>query len=335
MEALGDKCPTCDSQITEDKRRKLTDVRKGKEMIIRNKVNSLVKGMGEDKERIRLMEDHLKERTLNKEKLSSMLEDLERIKRLEERMKEYQEKEESLSKEMDVVSSELKDVDVKEMRKRLQDIVAREREISTKLLGVSEKIDDRKESLQDLKKREEMLRKYKKDMEKDEEIVGKLKTFVKVLKSTQDSLREEFLKNVNHSMGRIWSELYPYGDMLDVRLAIDKDYVLQVKTSEGWVSVDGIVSGGERSIACLALRISFSMALVPNLKWLILDEPTHNLDINAIDQFTGVLRERINNFVEQVFLITHEERVSEGVMGSLYKLERNKEVNEPTRIIGM
>ncbi len=335
MEMLGDRCPTCDSQITEDKRRKLTDVRKGKEMVIRNKVNSLVKEMDEDKKRIILIEDHLKERVLNKEKLSSMLEDLEHIGGLEERMKGYQEKEELLSKEMDSINSELKDVDVKEMRKRLQDIIAKEREISTRLSGLSEKIDDRKESLQDLKKREEMLRKYKKDMEKDEEIVGKLKTFVKVLKITQDSLREEFLKNVNHSMGRIWNDLYPYGDISGVRLAIDKDYVLQVKTSEGWISVDGIVSGGERSIACLALRISFSMALVPNLKWLILDEPTHNLDINAIDQFTGVLRERINNFVEQVFLITHEERVSEGVMGSLYRLERNKEINEPTKIVGL
>ena len=120
-----------------------------------------------------------------------------------------------------------------------------------------------------------------------------------------------------------------------VRLAIDKDYVLQVKGSEGWVSVDGIASGGERSIACLALRIAFSMALVPNRKWLILDEPTHNLDLNAIHQFTSVLREKINRFVEQVFLITHEERVSEGVMGSLYKLERNKEINEPTKIVGL
>jgi DNA repair exonuclease SbcCD ATPase subunit len=180
-----------------------------------------------------------------------------------------------------------------------------------------------------------MLKRYKEEIDKDQDISEKLSKFVKVLKLTQDQLRQEFLKNVNHSMSMIWNELYPYGDFSDVRLTIDRDYVLQLKGSEGWISVEGTASGGERSLACLALRIAFSMALVPNLKWLILDEPTHNLDVNAIDQFTGVLRERINSFVEQVFLITHEERVSEGILGSLYRLERNKEINEPSRVVGI
>jgi DNA repair exonuclease SbcCD ATPase subunit len=99
--------------------------------------------------------------------------------------------------------------------------------------------------------------------------------------------------------------------------------------------VDGIASGGERSMACLALRIAFSKAFIPNLKWLILDEPTHNLDSNAIEQFSQILREKIDQFVDQVFLITHEERISEAVggsSGSLHHLERDKEANEPTRV---
>jgi exonuclease SbcC len=333
MNRLGDRCPTCESSITDDKRNKLTGIRKGKEIVLRNKVNNLVREMGKKKERVKLIEDQIRERSLKRESINSLLGDMDYVKGIEERKKGYEEKSASMEKELNEMQTRMQESDIKAMREDLQEMIASEREIMTKLSGIEEKINDRKDSLNDLKKREEMLRKYKDGMKRDEEIAGKLNTFVKVLKVTQDQLREEFLKNVNHSMGMIWKELYPYGDLSGVRLAIDKDYVLQVKGSDGWMSVDGVVSGGERSIACLALRIAFSMALVPNLKWLILDEPTHNLDINAIEQFTSVLREKINNFVGQVFLITHEERVSEGVMGSLYKLERNKEINEPTKIM--
>ena len=69
-------------------------------------------------------------------------------------------------------------------------------------------------------------------------------------------------------MSRVWSELYPYNDFTGVRLAIDKDYVLQLEEAGGWISVDGIASGGERSMASLALRIAFSLSFIPNLRWL-------------------------------------------------------------------
>ena len=91
----------------------------------------------------------------------------------------------------------------------------------------------------------------------------------------------------------------------------------------------------ERSLATLALRIAFSLAFIPNLKWLILDEPTHNLDSNAIKQFSEILREKMNMFAEQVFLITHEEGLSNGITGCMYKMERDKEKDEPTRIVGI
>lgn len=335
MDRLGDRCPTCESEITVDKRRRLVDVRKGRDMILRNKVNNLVKEMEKAKKHIELLEKEMHERVLKKERMNSLIEDMDYVKEVDIRRKEYDEKEASLGMSLEAVQRKIGDVNVKDLREELQERIAEEREIITRLSNMDEKIKDRNGILQDMRRRENMLRRYKDDIEKDETINKRLNTFIKVLKVTQDQLRQEFLKTVNHSMGVIWSELYPYEDFSDVRLTIDKDYVLQLKGSEGWVSVEGVVSGGERSLACLALRIAFSMALVPNLKWLILDEPTHNLDVNAIEKFTGVLRERINNFVEQVFLITHEDRVSEGALGSLYKLDRNKELNEPTRVVGI
>jgi exonuclease SbcC len=163
-------------------------------------------------------------------------------------------------------------------------------------------------------------------------IIESMESFVSVLRVTQDQLRDEFLKTVNYIMSHVWSELYPYGDLSGIRILVEKDYVLQVKGRRGWINVD-LVSGGERSLASLALRIAFSLAFTPNLRWLILDEPTHNLDVNAIEHFGGVLRDRMENLIDQVFLITHEERLSDYITGSVYRLERDKEMDGITKVV--
>ena len=73
--------------------------------------------------------------------------------------------------------------------------------------------------------------------------------------------------------------------------------------------------------------------LAPQLRWLVLDEPTHNLDAKAVEDLALVLRDRISEFVEQVFLITHDPALENAVSGYLYRLERNKEKSEETRAV--
>ncbi len=65
----------------------------------------------------------------------------------------------------------------------------------------------------------------------------------------------------------------------------------------------------------------------------MLDEPTHNLDTASIDLLGETLRDRLPGLIEQIFLITHEERLESAVSGNLYKLERNKELDEATRVV--
>jgi DNA repair exonuclease SbcCD ATPase subunit len=62
----------------------------------------------------------------------------------------------------------------------------------------------------------------------------------------------------------------------------------------------------------------------------VLDEPTHNLDAEAIQELARVLRERLPSLVRQVLLITHEERLEAAVSGYLYRFHRNKAREEPT-----
>ncbi|MCD6367630.1 MAG: hypothetical protein J7L45_00935, partial [Candidatus Aenigmarchaeota archaeon] len=103
--------------------------------------------------------------------------------------------------------------------------------------------------------------------------------------------------------------------------------------SGNWITVESVASGGERTTAVLTLRIAFALVLSPSLKWLVLDEPTHNLDDQGKEYLSDVLREKIGEFIDQVFLITHDDKLENAVTGYLYKLERKKEKNEPTRVV--
>jgi exonuclease SbcC len=152
----------------------------------------------------------------------------------------------------------------------------------------------------------------------------------------QGKLREEFTEETNTALGDVWMRLYPYADYNGLRLAIDPagDYILQLKRRDGnWINVEGVTSGGERSTACLALRIALSLVLTQNLSWLVLDEPTHNLDRRAIAELAVTLREHLPKIVDQVFIITHEEELESAASGKLYRLDRAKENDGPTRII--
>lgn len=332
LEKAGAKCPVCESEITGKKREGLLRKRREEQEKLRNQAGRIAGDMEKLSGEKEDVEKRLREADLEKEKLRGLRDEAKEIEGLERKREEYEEKRTGLEKKIRDLEKEFRGAGLEDLRKELQEIAAEESGIAERVSGIEERIGDKKEILRDMRERAGLLERYRKEAGRDEEIAEQLGDFVKVLRITQDQLRQEFLKTVNSIMDSIWGELYPYGDFERVRLAVDQDYILQLKEPGGWVSAEGGVSGGERSMACLALRIAFSLAFIPNLKWLILDEPTHNLDTNAIRQFAEVLRESMGQFAEQVFLITHEERISEGVTGALYRLERNKEANEPTRV---
>ncbi|MEM3827053.1 MAG: ATP-binding protein [Candidatus Micrarchaeaceae archaeon] len=169
------------------------------------------------------------------------------------------------------------------------------------------------------------------------EIVADLNKFKSSLVDTEALLRSELVQSVNALMQSIWPKLYPYGDFSSLRLSATKDdYVLEISaqsgSAENWVEVESVASGGERSITALALRIALSMVIVPNLRWLILDEPTHNLDRAGIARLIDVLGNTLPSIVEQVFIITHDESLKEISPASIYILDRDKESNGATRV---
>ncbi|MFA5105415.1 MAG: SMC family ATPase [Candidatus Micrarchaeia archaeon] len=148
--------------------------------------------------------------------------------------------------------------------------------------------------------------------------------------ATQLAVRNEYVGAVNLALEEIWQIVYPYGDIKKVRLAVDeKDYFFEVFDSQ-WRGLDTVASGGERACLALSLRIAFATVLTPNLSWLILDEPTHNLDSDAVKTLSAALADKIPSLVEQVFVITHDTALVDYGMGRVYSLHRDKEKNEPS-----
>ncbi|MBW2638349.1 MAG: hypothetical protein JRC86_12695 [Deltaproteobacteria bacterium] len=135
------------------------------------------------------------------------------------------------------------------------------------------------------------------------------------------------IDNINLAMDDIWGRLYPYQDYSSAKLEIvEGNYELLVRERSGqWVRVEGLLSGGERSAVALTLRVAISLVLTQNLSWLILDEPTHNLDSGTVAELSRMMREHLPGLVEQIFVITHDKEMEKAASASLYFLERDKD----------
>jgi exonuclease SbcC len=249
-----------------------------------------------------------------------------------DRLKEYGQKLSQLSIEREMLSSFSLSV-LEKIEQDYQNVIVLEKELQTRLSSQDDIVKEKQKLLNEIENKKKVLENYRIEIKRLEAISEQLQLLENSLESTQEQLRKDFVTAVNEAMQSIWPELYPYKDIYSIKLGIEEgDYVLQLQDSTGWVTADGIVSGGERSIACLALRIALSLVLAPNIDMLVLDEPTANLDSRTVEVLANVLRDRITNFVEQVFLITHDSSLENAVSGYLYRLEREKERDGFTKV---
>ncbi|MCK4336180.1 MAG: AAA family ATPase [Candidatus Aenigmarchaeota archaeon] len=304
----------------------------GKIALVRKEVGKIVSEIRKKEKEEKNLRKTLEGLSVKKGRTEDLLGEKEELENLRGEKGGLEKQMKGLKTQMRILERKLKGMDIKSLRIELQEAVGLSRGMEIKLKDLEEILKDKVSILKEFEEQRDTFLKYKEEVSKYEKVIESMDIFVSVLRNTQNQLRDEFLKTVNYIMNEIWGELYPYRDFSEIRILVEKDYVLQLKGTMGWVNVD-LVSGGERSLASLALRIAFSLAFTPNLRWLILDEPTHNLDANAIEHFGSVLRDRMESIIDQVFLITHEERLSDYVTGSIYKLERDKEVDGVTKIL--
>jgi len=236
-------------------------------------------------------------------------------------------------KEHESIAINEKDIDA--LEKTFRDESNRFAEVGSKITSskryldsVSKQIDEKTQEYKNYKTLQDRIGTYK-------ACSLSMHKFKEALVGTEIALRTRLVSSINVLLSDLWRGLYPYGDYNGLALdASEDDYALQADIGVGgtsvWVPVDSVASGGERSVACLALRIALSMVLVPNLRWLILDEPTHNIDAAGIDKLIEVFGGSLPNIVEQIFIITHDENLKQIGSAKVYTLDRDKSVSGPT-----
>lgn len=283
------------------------------------------------------LQEKLKGATNEKQKFEIFLLQLREYEERKSRIDVLFKQREEVLKHLEETQSKFSGKELEKQEAELMHLTGKEKEIATKIVGLDQIFTEKETRLKDLEQIFDNALKEKNEIVKLEKLIKDLKIFEKALEATQIELRKEFIIAVNYTMNQLWNTLYPYQDFVGVGLTIDEgDYVLQLQDRTGkFVNAEGIVSGGERSIACLALRIAFSLVLAPQLRMLILDEPTANLDAKAITELATTLRERINEFIDQTFLITHQSELEDAVTGTAYRLERDKSKDDVTRVVAI
>lgn len=305
-----------------------------KEDELKEKIKMLEKKISFSQEEKNKLEEEIKETKVEFEKkkiLEKEVLEVERKKKeIELKKKKLKEIKTELEKIRNIFSEEKLEKIIEESKRVFGELNSKK----TKIIELKKQEKEREKAIEAMERKLKDLEKYERERKRVEEIISDLEKLKEALHKTQTELRKNFISAVNQAMQAIWEELYPYGDFQNIRLHISEgDYVLQLQELDGsWVNVEH-VSGGERTLAALTLRIAFALVLAPQLRWLILDEPTHNLDIKAREELARVLRERIIEFIDQVFLITHDPILEDAVSGMLYRIERDKKKNDVARVI--
>ena len=273
-----------------------------------------------------------------KDALAKLDSEKETIERLEGYVSDRSKTKEALKvKEQEAIRLPVNEEAVEKLQNAFTTINVSISEIATRMESNATAGKEKAVQATEKKKEIENIEKILEGVKKKKKAIDNLNKFKIALEETQAVLRTKLIGSINGLMQEIWPELYPYGDYQNIMLEPDADdYALKVNTNRGsdanWENVDMIASGGEKSIACLAMRVAFALVLVPNLKWIILDEPTHNLDQQGLDKFVKAINETLPRIVDQVFIITHDDMLKQAANAKIYVLSRNKEVNGGTSV---
>jgi exonuclease SbcC len=177
---------------------------------------------------------------------------------------------------------------------QIEDSISRQLELR-QLLEENDGLDDQVQ----------MQMKKVKLLEKDCAVV---KLSVKGLEQTSESLRNRVKPQVERYMGLILPVITS-GKYRAVQL--DEDYTVRVFDPEaGEFKPKEVFSGGTEDQLLLAMRLAFALALIPQAKghnpeFLFLDEPLGSSDRVRREGILALLHQELSQNFKQIFLISH------------------------------
>jgi len=331
LELLGAECPTCRQKIDAKTREQLVQETMQEAKKAKAEMDKALALEAEASAKIAKLRAEARE---TKKAVEAAREKFLREKQLLGSLQKAAEKERQMNRLLDEAQKALKtlqETDFDEKRlllKRRQSI-----EEKSAIDSAKKEISANRQLLQEMNSLLERIEKTRKQLQEAEkgiaameESSAKMDCFVNSLVAAQNELRETLIATINEAMHDIWQEAYPYKDLVSAKMDVGEGtYELKAKERNGkWVRVEGILSGGERSAAAICIRISFSLVLARNLGWLILDEPTHNLDSTAVQTLSKMMQLHLPSLVDQIFVITHDMQMRKAASASLYVIEREK-----------
>ncbi|MDD3159421.1 MAG: AAA family ATPase [Candidatus ainarchaeum sp.] len=333
-------CPKCKQNLDENHKKSIIELNESNKLKIINENNSLLEKEKEITQEITKIKNEM---AINDKLIESLNSDLFNLQINEKKLIELNEKKnqidllkEKIPKlETEFVNLKIDQTIVDEIKQKYFELKGQIDLLKSKLISKQDLIKSIESNLIKIKKIKDSIASIEIDAINDEIVSKKLGVFENCLISTQNELRLSMIDTINIAMSDIWQNVYPYKDYIDAKLIINDngyDFVVLNRNNE-WVRVDGILSGGERSAGALCIRIAFALVLTKNLSMLILDEPTHNLDYNAIDKLSEMFREKLPTLVEQIFVITHEKAFETATNGKTILLTRDKSLDESTKVI--
>ncbi len=335
---LHGNCPKCKQKLTEEHKKDYIEKAQKEIKQITEEEKETDKKINDLKKQITLLEKETEEiRKIVDEKkreLFSLQADEKQAKSIDAKKKQLLE----IQKQLPIIEKEIKEVgfDSEKLSKARKDFfeLKTKKELAlAKTKSSKELIESHRQTLEKICLIKKSITEMEEEIKRTDLAAKKLGVFGNCLMATQVELRQALLETINEAMSNIWNNIYPYKDFVDARLCVvENGYDLQVLTrNNSWIRVEGILSGGERSAAALCIRIAFSLVLTKQLSMLILDEPTHNLDSNAIQRLSSMLRDDLPKLVTQIFVITHEKELESAATSNLYLLQRNKDLDEATK----
>ncbi len=186
----------------------------------------------------------------------------------------------------------------------------------------------------ELKNKKQLLTLLTEDQEKDEKRLEKINhystlhdelcLFYDALLEVQEQMRKTVIARINECMHVLWKALYPYDDFSTVQLFIDgQNYTFKLLRGDKWFDV-ARVSGGEKTCVALSFRVALASLYTKETRFLILDEPTHNLDEEGIARLSKALEKFLPGLINQTIVISHDQSLCAVSWNKNYVIE-NKE----------
>lgn len=248
----------------------------------------------------------IKELEKKKNELINIESSLTTIEKYKRTISEDEEKVTSLENELKSLNFD--ENKLKELKNNSENIENKLKQIQVKIGQLNGSLNVLKE---DISKLEEQIKEYEDKLKNK----TKLLSAYDKLKKLRDALAEDnlqaYLMNtvrsfVENSLNNILSKF----DLSFSRVEIDfkeRNNINAYNTSGQKLSVN-LLSGGERVSIALALRLALAKTLMSEIGFLILDEPTVNLDEYRKKELIEIIRSTVE-VVPQIIVVTHDEEL--------------------------